>query len=161
MSTMIEARGAVRSLFRWIAGGSPTPDGMREAAVCDDESGHYTMLEFGRSSTGEPSYDCYLHVEFTEDKVHVHVNRTDIDIVRELLDAGVPRPNIVTGADPVVVLGHGLWQRRFGSDPGVVGRSLILERRSFRVVGVMPKGFDMPEPGVEMWMTSGRRSAAR
>ena len=62
------------------------------------------------------------------------------------------------GADPVVVLGHGLWQRRFGGDPQVVGRSLTLERRSFRVVGVMPAGFDMPESGVEMfipWDVSG------
>ena len=57
-----------------------------------------------------------------------------------------------TGADPVVVLGHGLWQRRFGGDPGIVGRSLTVERRAFRVVGVMPAGFEMPEPGVQMWI---------
>lgn len=42
---------------------------------------------------------------------------------------------------PVVVLGHGLWQRRFDADPTVVGRSVLLNRQPFDVVGVAPPGF--------------------
>lgn len=42
---------------------------------------------------------------------------------------------------PVVVLGHGLWQRRFNADPGVVGGSVLLNRQPFSVVGVGPPGF--------------------
>lgn len=43
-----------------------------------------------------------------------------------------------------VVLGHGLWQRRFGADPQVVGRSITLDSAPYTVLGVMPPGFDFP-----------------
>jgi putative ABC transport system permease protein len=43
------------------------------------------------------------------------------------------------GAQGVVLLGEGFWERRFGRDPGVVGRALELSGESFTVVGVMPK----------------------
>ncbi|HLL74218.1 MAG TPA: ABC transporter permease [Pyrinomonadaceae bacterium] len=55
------------------------------------------------------------------------------------------------GAPPAVVLGHGLWQRRFGGDPGVVGRPLLLNGRPHTVVGVMPPEFDFPAGGGELW----------
>lgn len=42
---------------------------------------------------------------------------------------------------PVVVLSHDLWRNSFGSDPAIIGRSLILNRQSFQVVGVAPEGF--------------------
>ncbi|HVS16918.1 MAG TPA: ABC transporter permease [Thermoanaerobaculia bacterium] len=57
-----------------------------------------------------------------------------------------------TGADPVVVLSHRAWQQRFGGDPSVVGRVLTLDRRRWRVLGVMPAGFDYPDPTVELWI---------
>ena len=46
-----------------------------------------------------------------------------------------------TGPD-AVILGHSIWQRMFGRDPSVVGRTISLGDRSFTVVGVMPQGFD-------------------
>jgi putative ABC transport system permease protein len=48
------------------------------------------------------------------------------------------------GKDDVVIVGHGLWQRRFGSDPGAVGRRIALDGRSFTIIGVMPKDFQFP-----------------
>ena len=56
------------------------------------------------------------------------------------------------GADPVVILSHGFWLRRFGGDAGAVGQTVMLERRPFRVVGVMPPGFAVPARDVELWM---------
>ncbi|HEY7179974.1 MAG TPA: ABC transporter permease, partial [Blastocatellia bacterium] len=48
------------------------------------------------------------------------------------------------GAEPVVLLGHGLWSRRFGADPQIIGRNVTLDGKRYRVVGVMPAGFAFP-----------------
>jgi len=55
------------------------------------------------------------------------------------------------GRDTVVVLSHGLWQRRLGAAPDVLGRTLVLNGRPMTVVGVMPASFDFPAGGVELW----------
>jgi len=46
------------------------------------------------------------------------------------------------GRRHVVVLGYGLWQRRFGADPKIVGRKIVIGAEPFDVIGVMPPGFD-------------------
>ncbi|HEU0076905.1 MAG TPA: ABC transporter permease, partial [Longimicrobiaceae bacterium] len=48
------------------------------------------------------------------------------------------------GHDPAVVLSHGLWRRRFGADPGIVGRTVELSGTSYTVAGVAPAGFEDP-----------------
>jgi predicted permease len=48
------------------------------------------------------------------------------------------------GATPVIVIGHDVWERRFGADPNVVGRIVRLGNESFTVVGVMPAGYGFP-----------------
>jgi len=58
------------------------------------------------------------------------------------------------GAERVVVLSHSLWQRRFGSDTGIVGKALTLSGDSYTVVGVMPASFKFPViANVELWRT--------
>lgn len=51
----------------------------------------------------------------------------------------------------VAVMSHGTWVRRFGADPGVVGRSLRFDSGVYTIVGVMPDGFDYPR-GAEFWV---------
>lgn len=48
------------------------------------------------------------------------------------------------GAEPVVVIGHGVWQSRFDSDPEIVGKTLRLGASVHTIVGVMPDGFAFP-----------------
>ena len=48
------------------------------------------------------------------------------------------------GAGGVVILTDGLWKRRFGADPAVIGRSLRLDQKPYTVIGVMPSDFRMP-----------------
>ena len=52
-----------------------------------------------------------------------------------------------------VILSEGLWERRFGADPQVAGRVLLLDSQPYTVVGVLPEGFDFPFPEIDVWVT--------
>ncbi|MGD8330894.1 MAG: ABC transporter permease [Acidobacteriota bacterium] len=58
----------------------------------------------------------------------------------------------VPGNDSVILLSNRAWQRYFGGDPAIVGRQLQLDDSSRTVVGIMPAGFDFPEPATEYWV---------
>jgi putative ABC transport system permease protein len=53
--------------------------------------------------------------------------------------------------DTVVILSHGLWQRRFGGDSAIIGQSIMLNMRPFTVIAVMPPDFRFPEVA-EYWV---------
>ena len=55
------------------------------------------------------------------------------------------------GADRVVLLSHGAWTRRFGSDPDIVGSAIDLNNAPHTVVGVLAEGFFFPSPEEEIW----------
>jgi putative ABC transport system permease protein len=56
------------------------------------------------------------------------------------------------GANPVVVVSHGFWERVLGSDPSVIGATIKLDALPFTVVGVMPPGFEFPtSTPVDAW----------
>jgi len=55
------------------------------------------------------------------------------------------------GRDPIAVLSFGLWQRRFGASPGVVGSKVTISGKPTTIVGVMPQGFDYPVQS-EVWV---------
>ena len=66
----------------------------------------------------------------------------------QVLGVGAARGRTLTSADderssgrPVVVLSHRGWTRQFANDPGVLGRSLLINGFSYEIVGVMPEGF--------------------
>ena len=62
----------------------------------------------------------------------------------------------------LVVISDGLWRRRFGSDPDVVGRGLTLSGESYTVAGVMPQGFQFPvlAEAVDVWASFGSEQFA-
>lgn len=57
------------------------------------------------------------------------------------------------GAPSLVILSHGLWQRRFGSDSSVLGEQIILNGESHTVIGVMPRKFVFPNDRHELWVS--------
>ena len=67
------------------------------------------------------------------------------------------------GRDNVVVLSHDLWESRFGSDRGLIGRSLELNDEPFTVVGVLPPGFRFRSERYQVWapFAVDRSTAAR
>jgi macrolide transport system ATP-binding/permease protein len=50
-------------------------------------------------------------------------------------------PEEENSATPVAVVSHGFWERSLGSDPGVIGRTILLNRRPFTIIGIAPKNF--------------------
>jgi putative ABC transport system permease protein len=55
------------------------------------------------------------------------------------------------GHEPVAVISHSLWQRQFGGDPSLVGRSITLDGQTYTVVGIAPVGFQYPDR-TEIWI---------
>jgi putative ABC transport system permease protein len=55
------------------------------------------------------------------------------------------------GRGAVVLVKHSLWERRFGSDPALVGKTISLDGKPHTVVGIMPKDFEFPMNGSELW----------
>ena len=51
----------------------------------------------------------------------------------------------VPGAEPVVMLGHTIWTRRYNADPGVINRRILINARPHTIIGVMPENFEFPE----------------
>ncbi len=58
----------------------------------------------------------------------------------------------VVGDPTVIVLGHALWKRAFGGDPGVIGRRIELDAMPVTIIGVMPEGFHFPDHDTEAWI---------
>ncbi|HKQ77450.1 MAG TPA: ABC transporter permease [Blastocatellia bacterium] len=54
------------------------------------------------------------------------------------------------GAAPAAIIGYGLWRRRYGGDPGIIGRAVRIDGVSVTIVGVMPAGFGFPIKA-ELW----------
>lgn len=93
------------------------------------------------------------------------------DAEPERLDGAVTTPNLftilgvpaalgrafvgdesATGRIFVVVLSDGLWRRRFGADPAIIGKSIMVEGAPYEVVGVMPPGFGFPLRDSQLWI---------
>jgi predicted permease len=71
----------------------------------------------------------------------------DVLGVRPVLGRGLAAEDDLATSEPVVLLGHALWQRRFGGDAGVLGRTLLLQGVGYEVVGVLPAGLEIPIVG--------------
>jgi putative ABC transport system permease protein len=56
------------------------------------------------------------------------------------------------GGAKVAVVSYGLWQRRFGGDPGLVGKEILLDGQKHTVVGVMPAGFQFLDKEISLWL---------
>lgn len=63
------------------------------------------------------------------------------------------------GHTPIVVIGHALWQRRYGGDSGIIGQSITLDGTSYTVAGIAPAGFQYPNK-TEAWLPPVRLAPA-
>jgi putative ABC transport system permease protein len=73
--------------------------------------------------------------------------------VQPILGRTFTRADDVEGADHGLVISHGLWQRRYGAAPDVLGRRVVVNEQPFTIIGVMPPDLDYPRR-VEAWRTT-------
>lgn len=85
------------------------------------------------------------------DGVHVMPNLFSLLGIRPFLGRSFLPSEGTPGNAGVAILSHALWQRRFGDDVNVIGRSIVLNRQPHIVVGVMPKGFQFPREDTQLW----------
>ncbi len=71
--------------------------------------------------------------------------------VQPVLGRGFLPSEDAPGQSNVAVLSYELWQRRFGADPSIPGKSIRLRGLNYTVVGVLPPRFSVIEPGVDVW----------
>ncbi len=79
----------------------------------------------------------------------LHILGVDVRLGRGFL----PAEDAPEGPN-VALISSDLWQRRFGSQPDVIGKSITLDLKQYVIVGVMPRGFDFPAPNVDIWVTN-------
>ena len=90
----------------------------------------------------------------------VSANFLDILGVRPALGRSFLPEEDVPDGRAVVMISSGLWKSRFGGDPQIVGRSVILDGRPHTLVGVLPPGFAFPFPAIDAWVTRPHELAA-
>ena len=65
------------------------------------------------------------------------------------------------GGDQAMLLSHGLWQRRYGGDSGIVGQTITANGTPYTVVGIMPAAFEFPQKRYELWVPFAFRNNAQ
>jgi putative ABC transport system permease protein len=59
------------------------------------------------------------------------------------------------GGNKVAIISYGLWQRRYGGDPSMLGRGILLDGQKYEVIGVMPRKFQFMQSYVGIWVPAG------
>ncbi|MFG1691462.1 ABC transporter permease, partial [Gemmatimonadota bacterium] len=94
----------------------------------------------GMAVWGDAAYNLSLEgvAERVEGAVVTH-DMAEVLGIRPILGRDIAPEDDVPGAPNVVLLGHELWQNRFGADPGMVGTTLRLDGEPYEVIGVLPE----------------------
>ena len=115
-----------------------------------DEISYPDFLEYRAQSTSveiaaEDMVPAAIDTENQSDVVWgqvVSANYFDVVQVKPIMGRSfVPDEDKTVGASPVLVVSHSLWQRRFGADPNIVGKSVRVNNRPYQVIGVAPESF--------------------
>jgi putative ABC transport system permease protein len=82
---------------------------------------------------------------------HVSANFFDVLRAKPAMGRAFFPEEDQAGREQVAIVSHGFWERRYGSDPELLGQAIQLDGRSYTVVGIMPQQFDYPVP-MELWI---------
>ncbi len=133
------------TLFQHIARGSAAPIGFSAPdylALTGRPASFVSMAAFANHE---------VELSGVSEPERINAARVSADLFRTLGVAPVLGRSFTReedeGRQPVAILSEPLWRRQFGADPSVVGRAVMLDRRAYTVVGVMPRGFSFPSRG--------------
>jgi predicted permease len=87
------------------------------------------------------------------DAARVSANFLTILGVAPVLGRGFLDQEDREGAPAVAIISTALWQRRFSTDPSIIGKTINLAGAPHTVVGILPAGFEFPMKGVDIWLT--------
>jgi predicted permease len=120
--------------------------GLSQAGYFHFARGNRTLAELGAYTTG---YTTVVEGGEAERVRAAGVTQSLLSVLRARPAAGrlIMPDDDRPGAAPVAMLGYDFWQRRFGGDPAVIGRTVRLGTGDALVVGVMARGFTLPRPG--------------
>jgi putative ABC transport system permease protein len=140
---LVMLRGSLPNQGLKEAGVSPADfhDWRAQNTVFQDTAA-YRIKDTTITGAGEPELlrGCFVSADFFS-----AVQTNPLKGRALLLDDNQP------GRDRAAVIGYGLWQRRFGGDPSVLGATITLDGRAVTVVGIMPPDFDFPF-ATELWI---------
>jgi putative ABC transport system permease protein len=139
--TLIFGLNAQRGVGQIRASALDFADWKRESRSFDGMAGH---VGTGFTFTGDGEPELVIGQLVTEDLFSVLG-------IRPALGRAFDRAEFTPGQDRTIVLGHALWQRRYGSDRTVVGRDVTVNGKTYTVVGVMPPGFVYPDARYQLW----------
>lgn len=135
------------SLVRLPNGATPTRFfEMRAAARSFDGLTAYTAAEdLTLEGTTEPEVVL---------GVHVSANFLSVLRVQPLIGRSFRTDEDQPGAAGVAMISAGLWQRHFGGDPRIAGKTVVFSDAPYTVIGVLPYGFGFPSHQIDVWMTA-------
>jgi putative ABC transport system permease protein len=131
----------------WVSG--PELLDMRERSTTVEEFAAMVWPVFGLTGAGEPE-----QVQAAATTANLFPMLGVEPAMGRVFTEEEDRP----GGERVVILSHGFWRRRFGSDPSVVGQTISLDSQPSTIIGVMPAGFGVLPPdaqspkNIELWV---------
>jgi predicted permease len=173
--------GANSAVFTFVNAvllrGVPFPDADRVVALGTRDTrnrnlnvSYYDFLDWQRTSRsfsdmslmGQPPFNVSEQGTSPEryNGAYVSANMFRLIGAQALLGRGFVPDDDRDGAAPVVVLGYGIWQSRYGGDRGVLGKTIKVNDLQASVVGVMPQGQQFP-PNTDLWLPLGQATITK
>ena len=140
----------------WISGSDP----LRSGPGIPFSAPAYETLRDGTRALSSVAAVCGDRLTLTRQgdpqqltAARVSANFFDVVGVQPALGRAFDRAEGESGGNPVVILSHSIWERRFGSDPRLVGHSIVLSETPYTVIGVMPPDFPFPYADTDIWIS--------
>ena len=133
---------------------SGSPAGISWLDHLDYRARNHTLKEFAVSTMAPLSLGEGAQPERVWSTLASSNYFTMLGVKPELGRTFLPDEDQNPGGHPVVVISHRLWQSKFGSDPNIIGHQILLNKRDFTVVGVMPEVFEGSVVGLhfDLWV---------